>query len=237
MIALALETCSPQGSLALAEISADGAFRLLGERHWQREKSHSELLTVHLQELLKSNGLSFNQLDAIFTGIGPGSFTGVRIGASFARALGFSLGVPVWPVNTLKVWAASEISTANPALVVMRGFRDIVYIAVYGRDQSRAQEILSPLAVQVKDLCHHLPPGPLTVLGDGWTTFQDLWPVELKERVKVFTNSFPEARSLFSIFVEERPLLEKHTWQSVKPLYIRGSEAEEKLRQGLLKPV
>ncbi len=237
MIALALETSSPQGSLALARIPATAGFELLGEKTWLRGKSHGELATPSLQLLLQENQLDFSRLGAVFVGLGPGSFTGIRVGVSMARALGFSLNLPVWGVNSLRVWAESAADSKNPTLVVMKGFRDIVYIAVYQREKNQMREILSPRALRVNEVAPLLPPGLLSVVGDGWTAFHDLWPNELKNRAQTFLHTYPQSRSLFQIYVQEQPRLEDHLWKSAKPLYIRGSEAEEKLRLGLLKPV
>ncbi|MGE0763944.1 MAG: tRNA (adenosine(37)-N6)-threonylcarbamoyltransferase complex dimerization subunit type 1 TsaB [Bdellovibrionales bacterium] len=237
MLLLALDTSSPQGSLALAELT-EQRIRLLGEQHWQREKSHSELVTVTLQNLLRDTQKELHQLDGVLVGVGPGSFTGIRVGVSLARALGFSLQRPVWSTNSLHLWAQSQSQSRIPVLVVMKAFRDIVYAAAYQLDQGLAREIWSPEALQVADLPKRLTTtGPLVVVGDGWVPFLDQWPAELKARVQLSENCFPEARNLFTIFVQGDRKLQPQSWKNVKPLYIRGSEAEEKLRQGLLKPV
>ena len=241
MLLLAIDTSSPRGSLALAkkDLKSGSTFHLLGERHWSREKSHSELVTVTLQRLLSEAKTSLDQIDGILVGSGPGSFTGIRVGVTLARTLGFGLARPVWSVNSLRLWAESDLQSEQPTLVVMTGFRDIVYAAIYQRMQKTPTtlEILAPIAVQVSHLPTLVPGGKLTVVGDGWEKFKDFWPVSLLERVQISKTCFPEAHHLFSIFVQSQTDLATCSWKSVKPLYIRGSEAEEKLRQGLLKPL
>lgn len=239
MLLLALDTSSPRGSIALAKQDDKQNPVILSERHWHREKSHSELVTVTLQSALEEAAAKLSDLDGILVGTGPGSFTGIRVGVTLARTLGFSLDRPVWSTNSLRLWAQKELEEKHPTLVVMNGFRDIVYAAVYksAAKSGPAQEILSPIAAQVSELPDLLPPGPLTVVGDGWEKFKADWPPELLKRVRLAQPSFPEAHDLFSIFVESGDSLSTSLWKSVKPLYIRGSEAEEKLRRGLLKPL
>lgn len=76
-------------------------------------KSHSELLTVFIDELLQENKLNRNQLDGIVISDGPGSYTGLRIGASTAKGLAYALDIPLIKVCTLQALANGALKDAN----------------------------------------------------------------------------------------------------------------------------
>ncbi len=97
---LNLETASPVCSVAL---SRDG--KLLGSRQSTEDKSHATRMTIFISELLEEQHIEANDLDAISLGMGPGSYTGLRIGASVAKGLAYASGKPVIGIPTLKALA------------------------------------------------------------------------------------------------------------------------------------
>lgn len=97
---LNLETASPACSVALSQ---DG--KLLGFRESSEDKSHATRLTIFIGELFEKHGITANDLDAISLGMGPGSYTGLRIGASVAKGLAYGAGKPVIGIPTLKALA------------------------------------------------------------------------------------------------------------------------------------
>lgn len=235
MLVLSLDTSCLRGSLALGRL--DPGFQILAESSWAREKSHSELVTVCLMELLANSQKNLTDLNAIAVGIGPGSFTGLRVGLNVARTLGYSLGIPLWPVNSQRIWAEPLLDDPRPVLVLVNAFRNLLYVGLYQRRGGITTELWAPRALTVEETVAELPGGEVQVAGDGWATFFDFWPEEFKARATVSAVQWPEAKDLFPIMVEGSPHRLNLSWDSVKPLYIRGSEAEEKLRRGLLKPL
>lgn len=97
---LNLETASPVCSVAL---SRDGL--LIGSRQSTEDKSHATRMTIFIRELLDEHHITAENLDAISLGMGPGSYTGLRIGASVAKGLAYASGKPVIGVPTLKALA------------------------------------------------------------------------------------------------------------------------------------
>jgi tRNA threonylcarbamoyladenosine biosynthesis protein TsaB len=97
---LNLETASPVCSVAL---SRDG--RVIGARESTEDKSHATRLTIFIGEILAENNLTADDLDAISLSMGPGSYTGLRIGASVAKGIAYGAGKPVIGLPTLKALA------------------------------------------------------------------------------------------------------------------------------------
>lgn len=97
---LSIDTATKVCSVALHEDE-----RLLASQHLHIDKSHSGLLTVLVENVLYYAGYKLNEVTAVAVSEGPGSYTGLRIGASTAKGLCFSLGVPLIAVNTLQAMA------------------------------------------------------------------------------------------------------------------------------------
>ena len=127
MIILAISTSSPALSIALV----DGV-HVLARRHDLIGRGHAEALVPAIAELLAGR-----RADSIIVDIGPGSYTGIRIGIAAARALGVAWGVPVHGVSALSLVAAQALA-ANPALdtvfAVIDAGRGHAAGALVGRD-------------------------------------------------------------------------------------------------------
>jgi len=102
---LALETATIAGSVAIIDDNKG----LIGEVRVDVKAAHSERLMPSVEWLLNASGLSINDIDAFAVSIGPGSFTGLRIGLSTAKGLAFSTGKPLVPVKTLDAFASTLV--------------------------------------------------------------------------------------------------------------------------------
>jgi len=100
-IETATEVCS-------ASLALDGKSIALKETQGSNE--HSAQLTLFIEEVMKESGKSLHELDAIAISMGPGSYTGLRIGVSTAKGLCFALGKPLIAVSTLKSMALIALS-------------------------------------------------------------------------------------------------------------------------------
>jgi tRNA threonylcarbamoyladenosine biosynthesis protein TsaB len=100
VIVLAIDTALAACSAALVRDGA--ALAVMSE---PMERGHAERLAPLVDELMRSAGVAFDSVDRIAVTVGPGSFTGVRVGLSFARGLGLALGKPCVGVSTLEALA------------------------------------------------------------------------------------------------------------------------------------
>src|SRR5690348_6816953 len=123
---LALDTSTHQASLALCQNG-----ELLAEYTWDVGSSHSVELLRRLEWLLKERGLTLAQASAVAAAIGPGSFTGVRVAVTVAKALAFSLKAPLLGVSTLDIIAYSQAASALPVCALMDAGRGEFYAALY----------------------------------------------------------------------------------------------------------
>ncbi|WP_369139608.1 tRNA (adenosine(37)-N6)-threonylcarbamoyltransferase complex dimerization subunit type 1 TsaB [Modestobacter versicolor] len=100
MLVLALDTATPTLVVGVARWSADGGAEVLAERSLPSGNRHAELLTPTAHEVLTAAGVRVRDLDAVVVGLGPGPYTGLRVGVVTAAALGDVVG-PVYGVCSL----------------------------------------------------------------------------------------------------------------------------------------
>jgi tRNA threonylcarbamoyl adenosine modification protein YeaZ len=151
---LALSTSSPALSIALV----DGA-RVLARRHELIGRGHAEALVPAIAGLLDGR-----RADSIIVDIGPGSYTGIRIGIAAARALGLAWGVPVHGVSAASLVAAQAFA-ADPALDAVLALIDA------GRGQAAGAVVQRDLAVPLAGLVRTLD-GGTAVAGAGAALLQ-----------------------------------------------------------------
>ncbi len=103
------------------------------------EMNHASLLAPMMAAILGKHGLSSDDLGAVSISSGPGSFTGLRVGGSTAKALAYSLGIPLISVPTLEALSSAAIETiasASHLLPMIDARRDEVYTSLFNRDMS-----------------------------------------------------------------------------------------------------
>ncbi|MCK4578395.1 MAG: tRNA (adenosine(37)-N6)-threonylcarbamoyltransferase complex dimerization subunit type 1 TsaB [Candidatus Marinimicrobia bacterium] len=103
---------------------ADGV--LIGSRETRAPRDHNRLLAAYVSDILEQGGLAASSLDAVAVSSGPGSFTGLRIGMSYARGLAFGAGIPVVPVPSLPSLLVGE-AESSPEWIVTWSHGTSVY--------------------------------------------------------------------------------------------------------------
>lgn len=123
---LGIETSSSESGVALCR---DGS--AAGEVEFRHEMSLLTQLSSRIEELLSSSGVTMSDLGGVGVSAGPGSFTGLRIGLSTAKAIAYALSVPIVGLNTLEVLARS-VTPAERIVCPMIGWRrETVFCAAY----------------------------------------------------------------------------------------------------------
>jgi tRNA threonylcarbamoyladenosine biosynthesis protein TsaB len=147
-IILSIETSTKACSAAIHQ---DGKLLSISELH--NEKSSSGMLTTLIEHVVKTAGFTLHDLDAIAVAKGPGSYTGLRIGASTAKGLCFTLEKPLIAINTLEAMAFSNHSSfpiphASLLVPMLDARRMEVYCAVYQVD---TMDLVEPTQAKIID--------------------------------------------------------------------------------------
>ena len=142
MLVLALDTATPTLVAGVARWSVDGGVEVLAEQSLPSGNRHAELLTPSVRDVLAAAGLRVRDLDALVVGLGPGPFTGLRVGVVTAATMGDALGIPVHGVCSLDAVGDGARSVVTDAR------RKEVHWAVYGAD---GQRLAGPGVVRPED--------------------------------------------------------------------------------------
>jgi tRNA threonylcarbamoyladenosine biosynthesis protein TsaB len=122
-------------------------------------RRHAEQLPLFYQELTKKNGMELSQLDAIAVSIGPGSFTGLRIGLSYAKGLAYSHDLPIVPVPTLQAMAHGIGEDTQSLVILIRSHRSTVFTQKFHWENHRVQPAGRPEAREWADVIAGLEDG------------------------------------------------------------------------------
>lgn len=136
---LAIDTSSDVAGVALAESET-----ILGEIVWTGRASHSSVLMPSIERLLAAAGLDAGSIHSIAVAMGPGSFSGLRVGISVAKGLAMALDVPLAGIGTLDVIAWQVSPLAGSVMVVQPAGRGQVYAARYIGRQSEWTRVAGP---------------------------------------------------------------------------------------------
>jgi tRNA threonylcarbamoyladenosine biosynthesis protein TsaB len=158
---LAIETSTIAGGAALL----DGE-QLVGEQSLNVRLTHSERLMVAVDRLLGDLGWRPADLEALAVSIGPGSFTGLRIGVSAAKGLALALSLPIAAVPTLDALAAGLPFAALPVCPVLDARKGEVYAGLYRWSGNQMRREWGPLALAPAELARRLVE-PAILCGDG----------------------------------------------------------------------
>jgi tRNA threonylcarbamoyladenosine biosynthesis protein TsaB len=187
---LSLETSSPICSVALHQDDT-----LLGQSELRLEKSHSSHLSVLIEQLLENTGHMLHHLGAVALSDGPGSYTGLRIGAAAAKGLCYALNIPLLAVSTLKALAHQAVArTSRPESFLYCPMLDArrmeVYTAIYTHE---GEEVLAPtpLVLEATTLVEQMTHHHLLFFGNGAAKFQPL--VAEQPNANFLTNIEPSA--------------------------------------------
>lgn len=235
MPVLALDTATLVSSVALTTQDT-----LVAELTIQTKLTHSELLMPHISQLLNAARIPKSALRAVAVSIGPGSFTGLRIGLASAKALAYALNIPLVGVSTLTALAYNcplpEVYLA-PLLDAQKGN---VYTALFIRENGKISEC-RPAAVgafsEVLEEFRALDK-PVVFMGEAAVMHQDRIK-QAGSRVMLAPPHLvmPRAASIGLLGCSMLAHGISHDVMTLEPLYIRRSEAEDlwERRQGVCK--
>ncbi len=218
---LAIDTSSLVLSCALAEKD-----RLVAEWTVQKRLTHSEQLLPHIDEMMKEAGVDKKEITAIAVSIGPGSFTGLRIGLATAKMAAYIWNVPIIGVDTLEALAWNMAASDTFVLPLMDAQRGNVYAALYGAFEllwKEAPAEVAPIDEVIAAAVKH--GGPVVAVGECADKYKE------KLLAACIRVAPPQSRCCRagSVAMAGFARLEKGETDNpltILPNYIRRSEAE-----------
>ena len=165
---LGIDTSGQQATAAIVDSYITIGEIMLNARTGEKSWTHSEILMPGIESMFNLTGLSIDSMDYIAYTNGPGSFTGLRIGASTALGLAHGLNKPVIAVPTLEALAYNISDRVEQIVPMMDARRSQVYFAVYQSDKKSAKKIVEDDALPISDVIEKLDKTKPTIfIGDG----------------------------------------------------------------------
>ena len=197
-------------------------------------KTHSQRLIPLIDDLMKAGGISLQDIDLVAVTIGPGSFTGLRIGISSAKAIAYALGVKMVGVKTLDALAQNCVGVSGLVCPILDARRNEVYYGIYD-SQGNAVEAIG--SMEPTALAQHIketyPNENITFLGDAADIYFNAMAEILGDKAKLA----PAARRIFmadsAAFYGEKHQADAVLPQEIKAFYLRPSEAERQRKARL----
>ena len=196
--------------------------RILFEENILCKKSMGEKLQATLSSLLKEQELDFSSIDAYAAAVGPGSFTGLRIGITAAKTFAYVFNKPVIPVSTLAALAYVFEGYVCPILDARRN-------RVYGALYDNKSEVIKENAYDIELLAEKLSNfSEITLTGLGVEQYGKFFEEKLGNKVKIAPFAFrqPKASSVLALAKHLIELNKTGSAYALKPNYLKPSQAE-----------
>ncbi len=206
MIVLGLDTCLNACSVAVL----DGE-TVLAHRCEVMARGHQERLAPMTEAVMADTGLAFSQLHRIGATVGPGSFTGLRVGVAFAKGLASALSIPAVGIGTLEALAAEGSGLVAAAIDARR---DQIYLQVFEDGAPLIAPDVLPVGTAAARLVELTAGRTLTLIGSG---------------APLLAEVAPEARLLTPEGCDARHVARLATTRAavpIRPLYLRAPDAK-----------
>jgi tRNA threonylcarbamoyladenosine biosynthesis protein TsaB len=217
---LAIETATDLASVALGTPES-----VVAERELSGARRHAAGLLPLIAELLREAGATLEHVTALVVSDGPGSFTGLRVGASVVKALVQARGLPLWTAPSLLVRASGLGRPGATVLAVADALRGELYAAAYRFDGRAVRELLAPSVYRPEalvasrlrpDMLVGQAPGPTVAALERWVGSALIAPPE----------GAPHARALLELVHRDGGATRVESVQGWEPVYGRPAEAQ-----------
>lgn len=225
---LGIDTATPYLALGIVEEN-----KVLSEIRFNAKQAHAQLLVPNIDKILKDAELELEDLDGIALSIGPGSFTGLRIGLATAKGLCFASGKPLITVSTLDALVYFSLSAPHQMVPILDAKKNEVYAAVYDTRKGMLKRVSDYWVLALEKLVAKIPE-EVIFLGPGLEVFGE----RLKELYKGKPHfvegekNLPSGTAVAFLGMEKLKCSEFEDLEKMEPFYVRKSEAELKFKHG-----
>ena len=213
---LAIDTALEACSAAVLDTDRTGG---ITSRSLPMMRGHAEALMPLIAAVMSAAGIEFPDLDRIAVTVGPGSFTGLRVGVAAARGIALATGKPAVSLTTLSVLAAPffEADESRALLAVIDARHDQVYMQLFGPG---GRSLMAPRLAPMRDAIRAAMAGPTRIVGNAAKLMEDAWPVNERRPPLVSAVRAPDIA-----WVARLGAAMDDVSDPVKPLYLRDADA------------
>ena len=227
---LAIETSALVASCAILDEE-----KVIAEYTLNFKLTHSQTIMPMIDEIIKRTGFSPKELDYIACSRGPGSFTGLRIGAATAKGLAMGYGIPIIPVPTIKALAYNVSNTEKLICPIMDARREQVYTGVFRWNKENLTEVFEEEATTIDDIIEKVLSlkEEVIFLGDGVSVHKEKLNKYENFSFAPINNNHQRAASIGAIGLEMAKEGKAVHGREFYPVYLRKPQAERELEEKL----
>jgi tRNA threonylcarbamoyladenosine biosynthesis protein TsaB len=223
---LAVDSTGPNGSIAVLNDE-----ELQGFAGFTTPRGHAQKLLPELDRLFESIGSSLAEIDGFAVAVGPGSFTGLRIGIASVEGLAFATGRPVVGVSTLEATAYRHRSGEGLVAVVLDARRGEIFGALYRAEGAAVTAVMDPVCESLEIFLARLPSEPIRFAGSGLEMYG--------ATIRQIVGERAHLTEPFTFLAEEVARIGKRLHEEgrgvplggLQALYLRLSDAEQARRE------
>lgn len=217
MLILAIDTALAACSVALYDATRDEARAVRSE---VMERGHAEALVPMVERVMTESVTDFSDISMFAVTVGPGSFTGLRVGLSAARGFGLATGRPVVGISTLITLAAPLVAEDDgvPIVAAIDARHGNLYIQMVGPG---GRVMIAPRQCSVRDALRAIATGRVRLVGSGAQILADAWPTTAMAPVEVQTAS-----TLDPVWLARLASVADPAKSEPRPLYLREADAK-----------
>lgn len=226
---LGIDTSTMAANVAVLEDD-----KLICEYTINTKKTHSQKLMPMIENMLKLSDIEIKDIDAIGICVGPGSFTGLRIGMATAKAMSHVNNIPLIGVNSLEILGANMDLCNKKICSILDAQRNQVYTCKYIVEENKSKELEEIRIMPIDDLLEEL-----SATNEEWVIVGEA-VYKYKEKIESVSNitiPYPvnhitKASSLCVVAKNKfEQNIEVHNCYDINPMYIRKSQAEEQYEE------
>lgn len=232
MIVLGIDTSGYANAVGLVDNG-----QVLADHVYEARTDSLERIVANIDEVLKSTGKTLDDVRGIAVGLGPGSWTGIRVGVTVGKMLAFSLGTPVAGITTFDALAAEVGNYGTPVCAIINaGTRDTVYAAFYRCEGGGIVRNGEDFIGSIRDLAKKINE-KIILAGPEAGKYVDIIRSDIGENSEIkAVQVVPRGATIASLAAERFLKADSDDVLSLSPLYLKESSAKSLAeRRGLTK--
>jgi tRNA threonylcarbamoyladenosine biosynthesis protein TsaB len=224
MRVLAIDTALDACSAAVLDTDADAP---IAAQTLDIDRGHAEALIPLVERVMKTANVNFDDIDRIVTTVGPGSFTGLRVGISAARGFALVSGKPAVGVTTLAALAAPLLSDSDivPVVTAIDARHGNLYLQMFG---GGGRSLVAARACGLREAVRAVALGPVRIAGSAAAMLAAYWPATAPAPLAVEEVNAPDI-----VWVARLGAAADPKQAAARPLYLRPAEARPQETQHL----
>jgi tRNA threonylcarbamoyladenosine biosynthesis protein TsaB len=199
---------------------------ILKETSQKVKTGHIGAILLLIDEVLRTSGLRKKDINLIATGLGPGSFTGIRIGIATAKGLAAAINCEIWGVSTLDAVAANAPESDIHVMPVLDARKGEIFCALYGKDRLRLSPQVNIEPAQIKGMITE----PTLFIGNAVAIYGEVFRKILGSMYQTGDKDlwYPKASVIGKLALDKSIAV-----SDINPVYIRASDADLLLKKKL----